>query len=299
MLGSALGDAIGELAFRYPRLDLLETAVEHRVELRYTDDTAMAIGLAESILENRGIDTQHLGDTFRADYEREPWRGYAGGPPTVFSRARQEGIPYVQASKDLFGGNGSFGNGAAMRIAPLGLFFHRSQDLYAQAAASARVTHAHPAGMDGAAVQAFAVAEAAKLDPEEAIRADVLAQKLTEFARTPEIRQKMALVKNLIAEKASPEAAAEKIGRTVAVHQSMPFAIYSFLTHPHSFRRCLFCAVLNGGDRDTLGAMAGALSGSYLGLRAIPEAWREKLENREYIAQLASLLSQLHERLFS
>ncbi len=71
------------------------------------------------------------------------------------------------------------------------------------------------------------------------------------------------------------------------MRESMPFAIYAFLRHPQSFEACLFEAILNGGDRDTLGAMSCAISGAYLGLEAIPPSWREKLENRVYIEELA------------
>jgi len=77
------------------------------------------------------------------------------------------------------------------------------------------------------------------------------------------------------------------------VHESMPFAVYTFLRHPHSFEDCLFCAVLHGGDRDTLGAMACAISGAYLGVETIPPAWREKLENRQYIEELAVKLAEM------
>jgi poly(ADP-ribose) glycohydrolase ARH3 len=71
------------------------------------------------------------------------------------------------------------------------------------------------------------------------------------------------------------------------MHESLPFALYAFLHHPRSYEECLLCAILNGGDRDTLGAMACAVSGAYLGVEAIPQAWREKLEKREYIENLA------------
>jgi poly(ADP-ribose) glycohydrolase ARH3 len=74
------------------------------------------------------------------------------------------------------------------------------------------------------------------------------------------------------------------------VHESMPFALYAFLRHPQSFEDCLFCAIMNGGDRDTLGAMACGVSGAYLGVEAIPRAYREKLENCEYIESLARKL---------
>jgi poly(ADP-ribose) glycohydrolase ARH3 len=121
---------------------------------------------------------------------------------------------------------------------------------------------------------------------------DLFIRELIELARTPEIRGKMILVQNLLAEEAPPDVAAVRLGRTVAVHESMPFAIYSFLQNPQSFEECLFCAVLHGGDRDTLGAMAGAISGAYLGIDAIPAAWQGKLENRAYIERLAAALAE-------
>lgn len=292
MIGSALGDAIGELAFQFPREENLRSELDRLSEVRYTDDTAMALGLAESIINKGLIDEQHLGKTFGNNFEREPWRGYASGPPTVFYQVKQTGISYSEAAQGLFGGKGSLGNGAAMRIVPVGLFFHNSPDLYDQACASAKVTHAHPVGMDGAAVQACAVAGAVKLKPVEGFPLDSSLQVLVDFARTNEVREKMRIVQDSINRETSPKAAANLIGRSVAVHESMPFAVYSFLRHTQSFENCLFCAIMNGGDRDTLGAMAGAISGAYLGIEAISQSWRQKLENLTYIEELASRLAE-------
>jgi poly(ADP-ribose) glycohydrolase ARH3 len=293
MIGSALGDAIGELAFRSHAKEDLRARLKQLNELRYTDDTAMSIGLAESIVTKGDIDQQDLGDTFRRDFLREPWRGYATGPPTIFSIVERHGISYREAAKSLFGGEGSLGNGAAMRIVPVGLFFHNSADLYEKACLSASVTHAHPVGMDGAAVQARAVALAVKLDPNEPFPSNVFLNTLIEFATTPEIKEKMQLVKRLLSENTPPFNAAVQLGQTVAVHESMPFALFSFLRHPESFEDCLFCSILNGGDRDTLGAMACAISGAYLGIGSIPQVWIERLENRSYIEDLALRLSEI------
>jgi poly(ADP-ribose) glycohydrolase ARH3 len=293
MVGSALGDAIGELAFHYSKKEHLCAVMDRIEKLIYTDDTAMAIGLAESILQKRGIDPQHLGDTFNRNFYREPWRGYASGSPTIFSMVRRYSISYVKAAKSLFGGAGSMGNGAAMRIVPVGLFFHHSEHLYEEACASAGVTHVHPVGMDGAAVQALAIAQGVKLDPEKEFPLDTFIQSLTAFARTPEIREKTKLVQAMITEDVCPGIAAERLGRSVSVDESMPFAIYSFLRYPKYFEECLFCAILNGGDRDTLGAMACAISGAYLGIEAIPQSWYDKLENRDMIENLASSLAEL------
>ncbi len=293
MVGSALGDAIGELAFTYPQRDLLLSRLDQVSELRYTDDTAMAIGLAESIIKEGGINQQQLGETFRINFEREPWRGYASGPPTIFSMVKRFGITYTDAARRMFGGSGSLGNGAAMRVAPVGLFFHNSTGLYEEASASAEVTHAHPVGMDGAAVQAWAVAHAVNLDPKEKFPLMHYMQGLVDSARTPDLREKMMLVQRSITEDVSPDVAADGIGRTVAVHESMPFAVYSFVRNSQSFEESLLCAILNGGDRDTLGAMACAISGAYLGIEAIPQSLREKLENRSDIEDLALTLAKI------
>lgn len=293
MLGSALGDAIGELAFRDLGEAELRSEIARADVLIYTDDTAMAIGLAESILQVGRLDPQHLGDTFHANYMREPWRGYAIGPPTIFALVANRETSYIEAARSLFGGLGSFGNGAAMRIAPLGLYCGDSPDLYEQAHLSAFVTHAHPIGVDGAAVLARAIAQALTLSPQDPFPIEPFCQNLIDFARTAEIRDKMVLVRDMVADQIPPPEAAQRLGQGEAVHKSMPFALYAFLCHPRSFEACLFCAILNGGDRDTLGAMACAVSGAYLGVEAIPQTWRDKLENRQYIQQLAGSLAEL------
>jgi poly(ADP-ribose) glycohydrolase ARH3 len=293
MIGSALGDAIGELAFFHPDMETLCVNLEQLETYRYTDDTAMSIGIAESILKTGCLDEQDLGGTFRENFKREPWRGYASGPPAVFSMTEELGITYVEAAQRLFGGSGSFGNGSAMRVVPVGLFFHDSPDLYEMARLSAVVTHAHPLGIDGAAVQSKAVALAVQLDPHDTFRSDTFVQDLLGFARTSEMSDKIRRVEDLISNRVHPSVAAPQLGRTVAVHESLPFALYSFLRHPRSFEDCLFCAILQGGDRDTLGAMACAISGAYLGIESIPQSWTRKLENRSYIEDLASRLADV------
>ena len=293
MLGSALGDAIGELAFHNSSMERLSQKLELVKELIYTDDTAMAVGIVESILERGYLDPENLGETFQKNFEREPWRGYASGPPTIFATVTQTGMTYIEAAKSLFGGRGSFGNGAAMRVAPIGLVYHDSLDLYEKVQLSASVTHAHPVGIDGAAVQAKAVSLAIRMDPAGEFSPNEFLNNLLNFARTQHMENKLLLVQRMIAENVSPVRAAQQIGRSVTAHESIPFAIYSFLLHPRSFEDCLFCAVLNGGDRDTLGAMACAISGAYLGIDALPRTWLKKLENSAYIQDLAHKMATI------
>lgn len=300
MLGSALGDAVGELAFRDTAEDRLQAIIAKQEHLVYTDDTAMAIGLAESIIESQGLDSQHLGRTFHANYRQEPWRGYASGPPTIFSTVEEEKIPYTEAAQRLFRGSGSFGNGAAMRIAPAGLYLCDAPDRerYQQARTSAAVTHAHPIGIDGAAVLAWAIGQAVCLDPEGAFPLDEFARGFVSFARTSELQKQLYTVRELIKKKVSPAKAAWdwQLGSGVAMHHSLPFALYAFLRHPDDYEKCIFCAIRHGGDRDTLGAMAGAVSGAYLGVEALPQNWIAKLENRAYIESLALQLLELKQQ---
>jgi poly(ADP-ribose) glycohydrolase ARH3 len=290
MLGSALGDAIGELAFRFPEEGRLRAAIAAAPVLRYTDDTAMAIGLAESLAERRGLDPPHLGRTFHRHFNREPWRGYAAGPPTIFQLVEKSGLTYEEAARRLYGGQGSRGNGAAMRSAPLGLFYHDAPDLYDRAVAAAALTHAHPLAQDGAAVQTSAVAMAVHLDPQKPFPRDNFLRRMLRVAKTPEIKGKLSLVRTLLKGQVSGSETARILGKSVRIDESLPFAVYAFLAQPHSFENCLLGAVLSGGDRDTLGAMAGALSGAYLGVTAITALWREKLENQALIERLALAL---------
>jgi poly(ADP-ribose) glycohydrolase ARH3 len=108
------------------------------------------------------------------------------------------------------------------------------------------------------------------------------------------MQRALELVRRLVLGEVAPLKAAEQLGRGVAVQRSLPFALYAFLRHPKSFEACLFCAILHGGDQDTLGAMACAVSGAYLGVEGIPQSWLDKLENRTLIEYLAFTLAAKH-----
>lgn len=91
----------------------MEDWLASSARLRWTDDTHMALTLAQVLRDANGtLETQQLGDAFAAAYAVEPWRGYGAGPPQVFALASR-GMTYVEAAGSLFGRSGSFGNGAA------------------------------------------------------------------------------------------------------------------------------------------------------------------------------------------
>ena len=149
--------------------------------------------------------------------------------------------------------------------------------------------------MDGAALIAIAVAEALKIDTATTFDREQFLGKLLNAARTKELQVKLRTVAALLKQGTSDKDVVEELGRSVRADESVPFALYSFLKYPMRFDECILCAVCSGGDRDTLGAMAGSIVGASLGVESIPDHWKSNLENREYLEKLAQLL--LHKRI--
>ena len=88
----------------------------------YTDDTAMARQLADSLAEQNGLDEKDLARRFTEEYFAEPYRGYGGGVIDVFRKLRSSGLSEpLQPAREQFNGTGSYGNGAAMRVHPVAL----------------------------------------------------------------------------------------------------------------------------------------------------------------------------------
>jgi poly(ADP-ribose) glycohydrolase ARH3 len=302
ILGGALGDAVGELASSHGDYGSLIDWIGEGDMLRYTDDTAMSIGLAEALTKSGGgINEEAIGTIFQRNYVREPWRNYSQSLTSIFAAVKRHEISFSEAAGWLHHGNGSMGNGAAMRNAPLGLLFRNSDRLREFAEQTARITHTHEIGVDGAAIMAWAAAQLANLDPKAKFPFASFCTGIVSFAQSKIMRLRLVQVIELIAGNAPPEKAAAvlelsqtpelELSQTVA--ESLPYALYSFLAHRKSFKECVYCAVLQGGERDTIGAMAGALSGAYLGGKAIPKDWVSRVENREMLEDLAKQLNNL------
>jgi len=290
ILGSAIGDAVGELAFHCMSRNSLEEAADTQEILTYTDDTAMMIGLAESLIQDGDVYPESLGKIFHRHYDEEPWRGYAGGPPRIFSSVAAKRCLYTDSAQSLYGGKGSFGNGAAMRVVPIGLVYRNDEKLYEKVRKSALPTHAHPVGIDGAALIAKSVAWAVACRYREDTLAHDLFDILMPFCRTETIRKRLEQASTMIVRKESEAMAGFALGSGVEAQNSVGFALFAFLSHPDSFEDCLYSAALNSTDRDTVACMACAISGAYLGIEALPQKWREKIENEEYLVELADSL---------
>ncbi|MEM2447150.1 MAG: ADP-ribosylglycohydrolase family protein [Candidatus Bathyarchaeia archaeon] len=279
MVGCAVGDALGA-----------SFGVFHG---RWTDDTHMMIGVAESLIANKGFNGEHMAQTFIKNYELEPWRGYASGPPQVF-RWIKAGVPWNEAAKRLFDGMGSYGNGAAMRVAPVGLLYHDDfEKLRSVASAQSIITHAHELGVEGAVLQAFAVALAVRENPSKGLDAHAFLERLSTLTTGTVYKEKLEAALSLLDEKPDRRKIVEKLGNSVEAYNSVPTAIYCFLRNHESFKDAVEYAVSLGGDRDTIAAMTGAISGAFHNVTAIPKSWLNKLEKRAHIERLAEELWRL------
>jgi len=293
LIGTGVGDALGAGLEGRRRVDQAEVraVAERRGTLIYTDDTHMMIGIAESLIAKKGFDGEHMTHRFMENYSREPYRGYGPGPPRVFSLIKA-GEAWDKAAERLYGG-GSFGNGSAMRIAPVGvLYYDDLPKLKEIAYKSSQITHAHELGKEGAALQAYAVALATAADPPSEFRSDEFLARLLDFMQHQVFKQKVEKIRELLG-KADKAQVIDDLGHGIEAFNSVPAAIYSFLSHPDSFEEAVIYAISLGGDTDTIGAMTGAISGAYLGIEAIPGRWQERLENREYLTGLAEQLRRI------
>ena len=289
MIGSAIGDALGA-SFKGLWINKLNIE-EFSFHGRWTDDTHMMIGVAESLIANKGFNGEHMAWTFIKNWEKEPWRGYGPGPPRVF-RTIKSGVAWNEAAKQLYGGMGSLGNGAAMRVAPVGLFYYDDTEKLREIAyRSAEITHTHMLGKEGAALQAYAVALALKIFPEKFDSSSFL-DELMSFSRVDAYREKLKKAKVLLKSDDKREII-ESLGNSVEALSSVPTAIYCFAKYHESYAKAVLYAISLGGDTDTIGAMTGAIAGAYHGIENIPNAWKQKLEKRDYIERLADELWKL------
>jgi poly(ADP-ribose) glycohydrolase ARH3 len=297
LLGLAVGDALGgrfeartaeSIRDRCPGVEQLMAYPQD--ELWYTDDTQMAIGVAEALAACGEIVEARLCEAFVANYV--PSRGYGWGARAVLG-AMEDGRDYRQVAAEHFPG-GSYGNGAAMRVAPVGLLFRDDPAcLWEQARLSALPTHVHPLGIEGAQLLALAVGLCTRYEAFD--RGDFFAR-LGQACASPEFRERVERA----AAVRSPEDLAA-LGNRIEALESVPTAIASFGLTPDSYADAVGNVILLGGDTDTLAAMAGALAGAYLGVQGVPGRLVGLLESspkgRDYLFALADRLYAVYCRL--
>ena len=274
--GLSVGDAFGECFLEEPRR--AEYWMEHRqappAPWTFTDDTAMALSIVRCLKASAHIENDTLARAFSKEYAREMWRGY-GNMAHKILRNIYRGRSWRAAAGEAFGGQGSCGNGGAMRSGPIGAYF--AEDLEAvvrEARASAEVTHAHPDGQTGA----IAVALAAAWMVREAERAGkpgpALIECVLEHIPQTETHQQLKLALE-VPVTASARTAASRLGNgsRVIASDTVPFCIWCAACHPDDYAEALWTTVSVGGDIDTNCAIIGGIVALSAGRKSIPPEW--------------------------
>ncbi len=239
----------------------------------------MALSIFSTLRQYATIEQEYLASSFAEHYD--PSRGYGPSMHQLLRNFRA-GQDWRQAASNQFEGQGSFGNGAAMRAAPLGAFF--ANDLgtvVEQAARSAVVTHTHPEGVAGciavavAAAWAWQLSQTAGPPPDRPAFLDLILP----FVPTSEVHRKLRLARDIAA--TTPVASAAAMlgnGSNISAQDTVPFALWCAGEQLNNYEEALWLTVSGFGDMDTTCAIVGGIVASYTGADAIPASWRQARE---------------------
>jgi len=297
MLGLASGDALGTtLEFKSPGTfepitDMVGGGPFDLPVGAWTDDTSMALCLAESLVEKDGFDP--------ADQMERYVRWWRDGYFSAIGRcfdigvATSSSLRLFEETGDPYAGDqapNAAGNGALMRLAPIPLAFAKHPvDANIAAARSSRTTHGAPQSIDACRYFTDLVVGALKgLSKEKLIGGDAYALEGSARIENEEIA---AVAAGSFRYKSPPEINGN--GYVVPTLEAALWAFHSF----DDFESGALAVVNLGEDADTTGAIYGQLAGAFYGVDGIPSKWLEKVVMREKIEELADQLLELSERL--
>jgi ADP-ribosyl-[dinitrogen reductase] hydrolase len=302
LLGLAVGDAVGTtLEFQppgsfKPLTDMVGGGPFHLKPGEWTDDTSMALCLAESLIECHGFDERDQMERYVRWWKDGYYsvKGYCFDIGNTvrdsLARFQQTGDPYAGSTDPHTAGNGSL-----MRLAAVPLFYaNQPHKALAYAGHSSRTTHGTQTAIDGCRYLAALIVGAVNGVSKEALLAaqySPLSGYWNENPLCPEIDE---IAAGSFKQKHPPD-----IQGTGYVVRSLEAALWAFY-HTTSYEDGCLQAVNLGNDADTTGAVYGQLAGAFYSEDGIPARWREQIFIHERIIELADMLYELaHEEIGS
>lgn len=288
--GLAIGDAYGA-PYEGGLLErlfwkLIGTTKEGKI--RYTDDTQMSLDLANSLIQNKGINQDKLAKSFSIGYKFS--RGYGPGAAKLLKKIRNGG-KWQDLNKAQFK-EGSFGNGAAMRAPILSLYFiHNLEELKDNIVLASEITHAHPLAIEGAKLISF-VCYAALYD----WSVEDISKVLPTWCDSKVYKEKVSFCMQFLNQKSpiSDKEIIETLGNSISASQSCLTAIYFALRYKNENCNLMLEHIYKlRGDTDTIGAMAGAIWGAFNGCKKIDQNKICNIEDSDKIFELANKLYEL------
>jgi ADP-ribosylglycohydrolase len=297
LLGIAIGDAFGAGYEMQPRWKVLKYFTLNKYSRRkgwkagkYTDDTQMTIALVELLLSSEKFTKEAVADKFVEVYQRDPHGGYSGEMSKVMKSAKT-GKDLIKSRKP-----GSPGNGACMRVVPLGVL-HNLSDVIEYAKTSAQVTHAGPKGE----TSAVCVAAAShyfyhNLGPPQGVFDYCINACKGMDRESIEYFKAVKEMKYLVPELLFGEKD-RRFGVPVDGMRTAGAVLYILARFSDDPRQTLIESVLLGGDTDSTTAIALGIVAINQGLGNIPKVLIDGLENegfgKDYLIELGEKLQDL------
>jgi ADP-ribosylglycohydrolase len=286
LTGVSIGDAFGDSFFGDPESisgNIQERTVPATSKWEFTDDTVMSIAVFEELELDGTIDQTRLVAKFCRNHNHDPNRGY-GATARRILREIEAGETWETVSKNAFEGQGSMGNGAAMRVCPIGAYYYDDlQKVKELAKLSAEVTHYNHEAIVGAMAVAVATALAARFRFENIAVSpigfiDLVLAELPGSDTTSKISKSKSVSSNY-----HMESIRSILGNGVNMtsQDTVPFVIWCAAHHLYHFEEALWKAVSILGDRDTICAMVAGIVVLSSPEHTVPEAWKNSVESIE------------------
>jgi ADP-ribosylglycohydrolase len=263
--GLAVGDAFGaQFGLPGDHPDVASRKLP-RTPWAWTDDTEMACSVYAVLRRHGRIDQAALAASFAEHYDAG--RGYGSGTERLLNQFRGGGSWRDLAVRSFSGG--SWGNGGAMRVAPLGAFHGPELPrVLREAEQSSMVTHAHFEGVAGAVAVAAAAALRA-VTPR--LGGEALLKGVVPFVPPSRVRVALEAAVPLLNATVREAAARLGTGREMAAHDTVPFALWIAARHHGSYEEALWTVAQRAEDVDTIGAITGGVLAA--GEHLIPADW--------------------------
>lgn len=255
----------------------------------FSDDTQLSLAVAESLIAAGDSEIEDLMgqmcSRFISWHQSKENDRYPGMATMLGCKKLANGIPWRKA-----GNINSKGCGSAMRAAPIGLFYGENHpQLLEVARASSLPTHQHPAAIESAAAVALLVSLAlSKRTPKQMYEAIMRECK----PRSKDFANCLSKLPTLL--DAAPEMVLAKngLGEGWIAEEAVASALYCFWKSPMDYEQTVLTAANTDGDSDSIACIAGAISGAFNGVNAIPYRWRKHIERMDYFENTANRLWQ-------
>jgi ADP-ribosylglycohydrolase len=298
LIGLAAGDALGAaLEFSPPGTfapisDMTGGGPFSLEPGQWTDDTSMALCLAESLIECRGFDPQDQMQRYVRWY-REGHLSSTGACFDIGNTVRDALQAFARSGDPFSGSTDPYcaGNGSLMRLAPVPLAYAKQpEDAIRLAAESSRLTHGASEAVDACRYFAGLIVGALRGAGKNELLAPGFCPVRGLWEREPLSPGVAEVAAGSFRRREPPQ-----IRGTGYVVQSLEAALWAF-ARGHDFREGALLAVNLGDDADSTGAIFGQLAGAYHGVGDVPAEWRKRLTQRELVRGYADLLLRVSER---